>query len=272
MTGALADRMGWVGRLIGAGFGWLERLMLRKSDAVVVITDDFSPILRRWRVDHERIAVIPNWAPLEEIPELSHMNSWAAEYGLDGKFLFVYSGTIGHKHRPDLLLRIAQEIPEATVLVVSEGHGADLLRAQRVKSQTIDLIQLPFQPYDRLPEVLAAADVLIAVLEPDAGVYSVPSKVLSYFCAGRPILASMPAENLAARTIVGNDTGIVTRPLDDAAFVEASHRLFNDAELRRRLGKSARSYAERTFDICSIADRFTVAFDSAVAVRETRGK
>ena len=161
MTGALADRMGWVGRLIGAGFGWLERLMLRKSDAVVVITDDFSPILRRWRVDHERIAVIPNWAPLEEIPELSHMNSWAAEYGLDGKFLFVYSGTIGHKHRPDLLLRIAQEIPEATVLVVSEGHGADLLRAQRVKSQTINLIQLPFQPYDRLPEVLAAADVLI---------------------------------------------------------------------------------------------------------------
>ena len=63
------------------------------------------------------------------------------------------------------------------------------------------LMLLPFQPYEVLPEVLASADVLIAILEPDAGVFSVPSKVLSYHCAGRPILAAIPAENLAARII-----------------------------------------------------------------------
>jgi len=272
MTGALRKRMGWVGQLIGAGFGWLERWMLRKSDGVVVITEDFSPILRRWRVHGDRVSVIPNWAPLSEIPSLPQANAWATEHGLEGKFLFVYSGTIGHKHRPDLLLKIAQENPEATVLVVSEGEGADMLRARRLDSGTMNLVQLPFQPYDRLPEVLASAHVLIAVLEPGAGVYSVPSKVLSYLCAARPLLASMPAENLAARTIVGNDAGLVTSPMDDEAFLAAARTLSNDDELRRRLGKSARAYAEHTFDIETIADKFSQVFENAVAVRATRGK
>jgi len=271
MTGALKQRMGWFGAVIGSFFGWLERQMLKRSDGVVSITDDFMPILRRWGVDTERVAVVPNWAPIDEIPALTTDNEWAAELGLDDKFLFVYSGTIGHKHRPDLLLRIAEELPDVTVLVVSEGQGADWLRSAKNKAGVLNLVQLPYQPYARLPEVLASASVLIAVLEPGAGVYSVPSKVLSYLCAGRPLLASMPPENLAARTIVGNQAGIVAPPQDDDVFVDAAKELYRDKELRMRLGKSARGYAERTFQIETIADRFDEAFEHAVAVRATRG-
>ena len=119
--------------------------------------------------------------------------------------------------------------------------------------------------------MLASADVLIAVLERDAGVYSVPSKVLSYLCSGRPLLASMPPENLAARTIVGNQAGIVVSPHDDYTFVAAAKELYRDSELRTRLGKSARRYAEGTFQIENIADRFEEAFEHAVAVRAARG-
>ena len=271
MTGALRQRMGWFGDVIGSFFGWLERQMLKRSDGVVSITDDFMPILRRWGVDTRRVAVVPNWAPIEEIPPLARENDWAAEFGLEDKFLFVYSGTIGHKHRPDLLLRIARELPDVTVLVVSEGQGADWLRTEKKKADVLNLVQLPYQPYARLPEVLASADVLIAVLERDAGVYSVPSKVLSYLCSGRPLLASMPPENLAARTIVGNQAGIVVSPHDDYAFVAAAKELYRDSELRTRLGKSARRYAEGTFQIENIADRFEEAFEYAVAVRAARG-
>jgi hypothetical protein len=60
---------------------------------------------------------------------------------------------------------------------------------------------LDYQPYGQLAEVLATADVLVALLESSAGIFSVPSKVLAYLCAARPLLASMPKENLAARTI-----------------------------------------------------------------------
>ena len=41
--------------------------------------------------------------------------------------------------------------------------------------------------------MLASADVLVALLETDAGAFSVPSKVLTSLSAGRPILAAIPA-------------------------------------------------------------------------------
>lgn len=47
---------------------------------------------------------------------------------------------------------------------------------------------LPFQACEGLRGVTGAADVLIAILEADAGVFSVPSEVLSYFCGSPPTL------------------------------------------------------------------------------------
>ena len=57
---------------------------------------------------------------------------------------------------------------------------------------------LPFQPAEQLSEVLGSGDVLVALLEPGASKFSIPSKVLSYLAAGRPVLGIMPADNPAA--------------------------------------------------------------------------
>ena len=75
------------------------------------------------------------------------------------------------------------------LVVVSEGRGADWLAEQGRNEPALRL--LPYQPYDRLPEVLASADVLIAVLEPEAGAFSVPSKILTYLCAATGIARGM---------------------------------------------------------------------------------
>ena len=96
------------------------------------------------------------------------------------------------------------------MLVVSEGPGADWLAEHASPDDALRL--LPYQPYERLPEVLASADVLVAVLEPDAGAFSVPSKVLTYLCAGRPLLGALPADNLAARVVTQSGGGIVVPP------------------------------------------------------------
>ena len=115
--------------------------------------------------------------------------------------MFLYSGTLGFKHDPSLLLELARwaRDNDAVVAVVSEGPGADWLATHGADEPGLRL--LPYQPYERLPEVLASADVLVALLEPDAGSFSVPSKVLTYLCAGRPLLVSVSRDNLAARVV-----------------------------------------------------------------------
>ena len=123
-----------------------------------------------------------------------------------------------------------------------------------------NVVMLPFQPFDQLPDVMGSADVLVALLDPAAGGFSVPSKALTYLCAGRAILASIPTENAAARLIGDRaSAGIVVDADDTGAFLAGARELVENGELRSRLGIAGRRYAEATFDRRHIAASFEEA-------------
>jgi glycosyltransferase involved in cell wall biosynthesis len=262
----LGRKLPLIGHLVGARYVALERKLLRGSARAIVITEDFVPILERWGLPRARIDVVENWAPREDLPPQPRDNPWARAHGLADKLVFLYSGTIGLKHDPGLLLAAAERFrdrPDIRVVVVSEGIGADWLRANGAGLP--NLVLLPFQDFATLPQVVATGDVLMAVLEPDAGIYSVPSKVLTYLCAGRPLLAAMPAENLASRILARENAGIVVPAGDRAGFVAAAERLAGDPALRAALGRNALAYADRSFDIGAVARRIAGIATAALA-------
>ena len=107
--------------------------------------------------------------------------------------------------------------------------------------------------------MLATGDVLTAVIEHDAGAFSVPSKMLSYLCAARPILLAAPAENLAAKILREINAGAVVDPDDQAGFLAAAD-LIADGERRETMAAAARAYAEENFDISRVTDRVEAIF------------
>jgi colanic acid biosynthesis glycosyl transferase WcaI len=259
----LGHRSALVGTGAEKSIAILERQLLRRSDAVIVISEDFVPLLRRWGVEQSQTSVIENWGTLDEVPVLPRDNDWSHEHELDGRFVLLYSGTLGFKHDPALLLELARWArgTDSVVVVVSQGAGADWLAREGADEPALRL--LPYQPYERLPEVLASADVLVALLEHDAGSFSVPSKVLTYLCAARPLLVSVAKENLAARVVERSGGGIVVLPGDPKAMVGAAGELHEDPGLRAELGRRARAYAEAAFDLSAIADRFEEVLERA---------
>ncbi len=263
----LRRKLGLVGRIVGARYIALEKKLLRRSARAIVITDDFVPALEAWGVARARIDVVENWAAREELPPQPKDNPWARAQGLHDKLVFLYSGTIGLKHDPGLLLAVAEAFKDRAdvrVVVISEGPAIDWLRERGAGLP--NLLLLPFQPFETLPQVVCAGDVLMAVLDPEAGVYSVPSKVLTYLCAGRPLLAAMPPENLASRILTREQAGIVAPAGDRAAFVAGAKRLAADPDLRRKLGANALAYADRSFDIAAVSARI------AEIARRARGE
>ena len=268
----LRRKLPGLGHVAALRFIALERSLLRQADRVVAITDDFRPRLQEWNVKLERVITVENWAPLDDITPRPKDNAWAREHGLHDRPVILYSGTLGLKHNPALLLEVAKRLqadePEARLVVVSEGLGADWLRERGSDLST--LVLLPFQPFDRLADVIGTADIVVAILEPDAGVFSVPSKVLSYLAAGRPIIGAIPAENLAARLIAQKGAGIVVSPLDPDALAAACIDLLAREDDRREMGHQARAYAESAFDIGRIADRFEGLLDTVVTSRHPR--
>lgn len=255
----LERRYGRLGAAIGNRFIALERSLLLKSDAITVISDGFLPALEQLGIPAERIYVIENWAPIDELPLRPRANEWAREHGLVGKRVILYSGTLGLKHDPGVIVQLARHFSahdDVEVVVVSEGRGADWLRRRRDEEHLANLRLLPFQPYALLPDVLASGDILLTLLEADAGAFSVPSKVLSYLCAGRALLAAVPSDNLAAEVVRRSGGGILVEPGDEADLVAGAERLLADERLREELGRRARRYAEENFDVATVADRF----------------
>lgn len=255
----LARKLPLAGCPIAAWYRWSEGRMLRRSDAVVAIAEAFCEPLGTWGVDPARVIVIENWAPLDEIPLLPRDNPWAQARFAPGRLRFVYSGTLGYKHNPHWLLALAEALPQIDVEVFSEGEVAQGLERQARIQGLANLKVRPWTAFAELPAMLAGADVAVAFIEPGAGSYSVPSKILTYLAAGRPVLAAMPPGNLAARLIVENEAGCVVDCDDTEGFLAAARSLAADPALRERQGGNGRAHALRAFAIDHIANRFLAA-------------
>jgi len=269
MGTAVRSRLGPAGALAAKAFERIEQGSIRRSTAVVVISEDFVPFVSAAGLDPADCRVIENWAPLDEVTPGPKDNPWARAHDLADARVLLYSGTLGLKHDPSLLADLARAVadrPDTRVVVISEGPGADWLRAADTKDAMPALTLLPYQPHDQLGDVLATADVFLTLLEADAGTYSVPSKVLNHHCAGRPTVAAMPAENLAARSMVKADTGVVVAPGDREAFVAEALALLDDEPRRRAMGERARAHAEATYAIDPIRAQFEEVLGLGVGV------
>ena len=167
---------------------------------------------------------------------MSKDNAWARENGLADKFCFMFCGTLGMKHRPELLLQLARHLDatrEAVLIVNAAGAGAAWLREQ-TKDLDPEAFRLqPFQPYERLSEVMAFADVLIALLDFQCGKFSVPSKTLAYLCAARPILMAAPNVNQAVKVIRNAKAGLVVSRMSER-FRSCGTRAHGPAESESR--------------------------------------
>ncbi|MEV6179239.1 glycosyltransferase family 4 protein [Streptomyces sp. NPDC052016] len=251
----VARSMGVAAKVFGAGEKWAAH----RASAIVVIAESFVRIHRQWGTAG-KVTVIPNWAPLDEIVPVPRANVWSAEQGLDGERTVLYSGTLGLKHNPVLLVQLAERLRDrgtpVRLVVVNDGPAVPVLR-EAAAARGVELTLLPFQPYERLPEVLGTGDLLVVLLAADAGEFSVPSKTLSYLCAGRPVLGLMPADNLAAHLL--RQAGSAVFPPEESSLDEASawaQEILSDPARAESLGKESRALAEREFALEDCASRF----------------
>ncbi|KRB61914.1 hypothetical protein ASE04_20625 [Rhizobium sp. Root708] len=251
-----------IGEAVARRYRRLEYGLLRESDHVIAISEDFVPMLAGRGVSPP-ISVIENWAPLAEM-DVRTIGDEPKRCA--GEVRAVYAGTLGYKHNPGLLLAAAKALP-ITLDIFSEGTAASALRAHAERVPNLNVH--PWVSFADLPGVLSSADILIAMIEEEAGLFSVPSKVLTYFCSGRPVLGSIPRGNLARRIIERENAGLVADPGNETGFISNMQRLFEDAGLREALGVNGRAYAERAFSIDRITDRFEDIFDN-LAWKELR--
>ncbi len=237
-----------------------EQLQHVAAHRTVVLSEGFRRSMLDKGVPDERLEVIPVWLDPDEISPMDRDNAWRREQGIPlDKFVVLYAGTIGLVSGATIVAEAADMLREREdILFVFNGEGGVRPEVeQRAAALGLSNMRfMPFQPRERLPEVQATADVGLVTLSPGRGRTSVPSKVLGYMAAGRPVLASVDADSDTGREVGENGVGLVVPPADPRALADGVLRLADDHELRQDLGRGARARMEQAYARDAVLRRY----------------
>jgi colanic acid biosynthesis glycosyl transferase WcaI len=254
--GLLTDR-----RVIKAA-SWAERFSYAHADAVTVLSEDLrdnvvAKLAQRRRRSRTRVEVIPNFVDTTRITPANRENSYRHEFGLEGKTVVMYAGNVGLSQSLELVIEAAKALRERDdVVFVINGGGSALAGLRAAAATMTNVVFVPYQPADRLGEVLAAADVHLVPLKRGLAKASVPSKLYSVLAAGRPVLASVDPGTEVERTITGAGAGVCVPPDDAAPFIAALRSLVDAPQDRAAMGAAGRRFVEGWVSPSAVASQY----------------
>lgn len=248
---------------------WVERFGYRSADGLAVICDSFKKHCVHNGAREERVAVIPNWIDIDEIRPGDRSNTFRASLGLAPEHVVVlYAGTVGLVSGAEVAVRAAQALeelyPEMRLVFVGEGPALGGLKDYVQRNRVKNVVFAPFQPRELLPQVQAIADISLVSMRRGKGKASVPSKVLGYMAAARPVVASVDLDSETAALVVKASCGRVVEPEDAQALASVISRLIEDPDARVQLGSGGRRYLEDNFQKATVTAKYADFFEGLV--------
>ena len=215
----------------------------------------------------ERVHVVYNWVDADRIRPGERDNGFARQYGLEGRFVVSYAGTMGWAQDMgavvDAAFRLRDE-KEILFLLVGDGVQKEREFARSRDLGLENIVWLPMQPWAVYPDVLAASDASLINLHPELHTPVVPSKLLSIMAAARPVIASLPSESDARRILAEAGAGLCVPAGDAQALAAAIRQLHAQPSLAQEMGRRGRTYVEAHFSRQACIDQLeAVLLDSA---------
>lgn len=246
----------------------LERAIYHNASGIAVISDGFRDNLFGKGVATDKVGVIYNWIDTNEIVPLPKETAFAREHDLAGKFVVLYSGTIGLISGAEILVECAARMTDCddvVFLFVGEGVVKDRIQEEAAARSLRNVRFLPFQPRNLLSEVQSVADVSVVTLKKGKGMTSVPSKVLGYMAGARPVVASVDLESDTATLVRRAGCGLVVPPENAEELCAAIRELYEDRARAAACGRSGRLFLENNCGRSRITGQYVRFFEKCAA-------
>jgi glycosyltransferase involved in cell wall biosynthesis len=224
----------------------INRFCIRRADRAVVLGRCMRARVAAKGIPSQRLAMINVWADPDEIRPVDRAsNPFRREWGIGERLLVMYSGNFGIGHDVATIARGVEELrddPNVVFAFVGGGKRKDELIGLLRSRGLTNFIEAPYQPREKINDLLGAADIhLASLLEGTTGIM-VPSKFYGVLAAARPILFIGERTGEVARTIEEERCGFIVAPGDVDGFARALRRLATDRELAAEMGGRARRY------------------------------
>jgi colanic acid biosynthesis glycosyl transferase WcaI len=229
----------------------LVSLYLRRADRVVAIGDTMRKRLEEKGARPERLRVIPNWVDTRRLRPSSDGNEWSKGAGLDGKFVVMHSGNVGHAQDLDSLVRSAtflRDLDDLRITIIGMGarHAELVALSERLEVDQVRFLY--YQPRGVLPSSLSAADVHVVGLASGLAGYVVPSRLYGILAVARPVIVAADEESETAQVVQQVGCGIVVPPGRPELLARAIRDAHDGKYDLAAMGALGREWVEREAD------------------------
>jgi glycosyltransferase involved in cell wall biosynthesis/cellulose synthase/poly-beta-1,6-N-acetylglucosamine synthase-like glycosyltransferase len=239
---------------------WLERRMYAAASHVVTVSEGCRQILLDKGVPGSALSVITNGIDHESFVATAPDPALRRQWGLEGRFVCAYVGTIGLACSLDVVIRAAHLLKQAgrddiAFLLVGDGATREPLQRAARSLGLGNVVFLGRQPKAAIPAILASADCcLVHLRKTQLFESALPSKTFEAMAMVRPIVMGVAGE--AAQLIRTANAGLCIEPEDEKALLGALEKLRGDPELCRRFGENGREYVARHYDRERLAEDY----------------
>ena len=242
---------------------WMEKQMYKHSDRILVLSEGMSENIHAKSISKEKIAIVPDSIDTSEL-QSNVKNDIASskfrrKYGLESKFLVLYSGNLGIKHNVEIIVECARKLrDDENLFFAIVGDGAAKKRVEKLISEykLTNVGLFPLCERSDLGDMLASADVLLAPQRKEVVDIVVPSKLLAYLTSGSAVIASADGESESAKLLKQHQAGEVVDAENVDHLSAQIQKLQDSPSLRKKLGQNGIELIKSHFDHQVVIDKY----------------
>ena len=237
---------------------WLDKFSCKRSNLVITVGRDLvATIQKRFRGKKApKTALINNWINEKEIYPLPANDAGVIDfrrrYGLEDKFIIMYSGNIGLYYDLENLMKVMEKFRpgtrtadgrEVAFAFVGAGSVLDKLKSYAAEHSMANVHFIPYQDKDKLIYSLNAADVHWCVNAKGIKGVSCPSKFYGIAAVAKPVLSVLEDGSEIRLLIDETSCGLSAEPGDYAAIEENLRWFIDQSDAADMQGMGERGYA-----------------------------
>lgn len=196
-----------------------EMWCYRSAKQIVVVTDTFKEVISGRGIPASKISVIKNGANLNLFTPREKPAHLVEKYGMAGKTVLGYVGTIGMAHKIDFLIDCVKELPECVLMIMGDGAEKEAMIEKVKKENVTNVVFIDTVPKEQVPDYVALQDLALVNLRRDPLFTTViPSKIFETSAMHIPIMLGVDGE--ARKLVEQYGAGLYYEPENKADFLE----------------------------------------------------
>jgi glycosyltransferase involved in cell wall biosynthesis len=227
----------------------IERMAYKKSRALVALSPDIQKVVQA-RAPGKTVHMIPNMADCDFFKPETKVRSLEHKFGVEGKFVISYLGTMGFANGLDYLLDCARMSAKANLPVHFLLAGEGALKERLIKSANdLGLTNITFLAHtnrDGVKEIMNVTDAVFVCYR-NVPILSTgsPNKFFDGLAAGKLVIVNFGG--WIKNEVESANCGVLLDAAHPSSFVSLLEKVVKDPLTRASYGTKARTLAAEKF-------------------------